>query len=370
MAFFVFLLFSLLGLSSSSSILDLDLAKFTTQEQVSTLFQLWKKEHGRVYQNQEEDAERFEVFHKNLNYIRHVNANRKSTHSHRLGLNKFADITPEELSKMYLQDPKDVSQHVNMANKKMKKDKFSCDDAPASWDWRNKGVITEVKNQAHCGSGWAFSATGAIEATNAIVTGNLVSVSEQEIIDCVSKASGCEGGYHFHAFEWVIENGGIATEVDYPYRAENGTCKSNKAQNAVTIDSFDGYLITNYSSAAEADEALLCATFEQPISAAMDGRDFFFYTDGIYEGGNCSSPYGINHFVLIVGYDSVDGVDYWIVKNSWGKDWGMDGYIWIQRNTGNEAGVCAINFFVAFPIKEKPAIRVKPDKKRLDYSPL
>ncbi|WVZ25705.1 hypothetical protein V8G54_004249 [Vigna mungo] len=364
MDFFVFLLFSLLGLSSaSSSILDLDLAKFTTQEQVSTLFQLWKKEHGRVYQNQEEDAERLEVFHQNLNYIRQMNANRKSTHSHRLGLNKFADITLEELSKMYLQDPKDVSHHVNMANmanKKMKKEKSSCDDAPASWDWRKKG------------SGWAFSATGAIEATNAIVTGNLVSVSEQEIIDCAYKASGCEGGYHFHAFEWVIENGGIATEVDYPYRAENGTCKANKAQNAVTIDSFDGIILTNYTSAAESDEALLCATFEQPISAAMDGRDFFFYTDGIYDGGNCSSPYGINHFVLIVGYDSVDGVDYWMVKNSWGKDWGMDGYIWIQRNTGNLGGVCLMNFFVAFPIKEKTAIhvspRVKPDQR--DYSPL
>ncbi|KOM30912.1 hypothetical protein LR48_Vigan01g046700 [Vigna angularis] len=126
---------------------------------------------------------------------------------------------------MYLQDPKDV--YVNMANKKMKKEKFSCDDAPASWDWRKKGVITEVKNQGHCGSGWAFSATGAIEATNAIVTGNLVSVSEQEIIDCVYKASGCEGGYHFHAFEWVIENGGIATKVDYPYTAENGPCRAN-----------------------------------------------------------------------------------------------------------------------------------------------
>ncbi|BAT73617.1 hypothetical protein VIGAN_01112100 [Vigna angularis var. angularis] len=143
----------------------------------------------------------------------------------RLGLNKFADMTLEELSKMYLQDPKDV--YVNMANKKMKKEKFSCDDAPASWDWRKKGVITEVKNQGHCGSGWAFSATGAIEATNAIVTGNLVSVSEQEIIDCVYKASGCEGGYHFHAFEWVIENGGIATKVDYPYTAENGPCRAN-----------------------------------------------------------------------------------------------------------------------------------------------
>ncbi|CAJ1938641.1 unnamed protein product [Sphenostylis stenocarpa] len=297
-------------MSSDRSILDIDLAKFTTQKQVSALFQLWKKEHGRVYHNQEEDAERLEVFHKNLNYIRDMNANRKSTHSHRLGLNKFADITPEELGKMYLQDPKDVSELINLANNKMKKKELSCDYPPASWDWRKKGVITEVKHQGDCGSGWAFSATGAIEAINAIVTGKLVSVSEQEIIDCADKANGCNGGYHFHPFEWVTETGGIATEVDYPYTAKDGTCKGRETPNAVTIETFDGLVITHDSTAAETEKALLCATLEQPISVAMDARDFFFYTEGIYDGVNCSSPYRINHFVLIVGYDSLDGVDY------------------------------------------------------------
>ncbi|KAL5175393.1 P34 probable thiol protease [Glycine soja] len=380
MGFLVLLLISLLGLSSSSSIsthrsiLDLDLSKFTTQKQVSSLFQLWKSEHGRVYHNHEEEAKRLEIFKNNLNYIRDMNANRKSPHSHRLGLNKFADITPQEFSKKYLQAPKDVSQQIKMANKKMKKEQHSCDHPPASWDWREKGVITRVKYQGDCGNGWAFSATGAIEAKNAIVTGNLVSLSEQEITDCVYKANSCNGGYHFHAFEWVIENRGIATEVDYPYTAEDhGTCKANKTQNSVTIDNFGGLIISEHSTQPETDNALLSATLEQPISVAMDARDFHFYTGGIYDGGNCSSPYGINHFVLIVGYGSLDGVDYWIVKNSFGKDWGMDGYIWIQRNIANPIGVCAINFFASWPIKEKSetlvSARVKADQ-RVDYSPL
>ncbi|KAG4391318.1 hypothetical protein GLYMA_05G158566v4 [Glycine max] len=103
-----------------------------------------------------------------------MNANRKSPHSHRLGLNKFADITPQEFSKKYLQAPKDVPRHINMADKELKEEQHSCDHPPASWDWREKGVITDVKHQGLCGSGWAFSATGAIEAVHAIATGDLV----------------------------------------------------------------------------------------------------------------------------------------------------------------------------------------------------
>ncbi|KAJ1426131.1 Peptidase C1A, papain C-terminal [Sesbania bispinosa] len=242
------------------------------------------KEHGRVYQDQEEETNRLEIFQRNLNYIRDMNSNRKSPHSHRLGLNKFADLSPERFSKIYLQHPKEVSLLNSLPTNMELKKKYSSEHVPASWDWREKGVITEVKHQGQCGSGWVFSATGAIEAVNAIVTGNLVSLSEQELIDCVNKSQGCNKGRHFHSFEWVIENGGIAIEVDYPYTAKDGTCKANK---------------------------------------------------GIYDGANCSSPYKINHYVLIVGYGSLDGIDYWIVKNSWGRNWGMDGYMWIKRNTGN-----------------------------------
>ena len=159
MALCLFLLFSLLCLSSGSaisrdhSILDLDLDMFTSQEQVSSLFQLWKKEHGRVYQNQEEEAKRLEIFQRNLNYIREKNAYRKSPHAHRLGLNKFADMSPEEFSKSYLQGPKEVSPPINLGNSmKLKKEEDSCcANAPACWDWRKKGVVTEVKDQGKCG---------------------------------------------------------------------------------------------------------------------------------------------------------------------------------------------------------------------------
>ncbi|KAG5029503.1 hypothetical protein JHK87_013017 [Glycine soja] len=217
-----------------------------------------------------------------------MNANRKSPHSHRLGLNKFADITPQEFSKKYLQAPKDVPRHINMADKELKEEQHSCDHPPASWDWREKGVITDVKHQGLC--------------------------------DCV-ESEGCSSGWPDDSFVWVLEHGGIATDADYPYRAKECRYKANK---------------------------------------------------GIYGGGNCSK-YWVNHFVLLVGYGSADGVDYWIAKNSWGEDWGKDGYIWIQRNTGNFSGVCGMNYFPVYPTKKKSETLVSAGIKahrRVDHSPL
>ncbi|KAL3020507.1 hypothetical protein AAZX31_05G147700 [Glycine max] len=312
MGFLVLLLFSLLGLSSSSSIshrsiLDLDLAKFTTQKQ----------------------AKRPEIFKNNLNCIRDMNANRKSPHSHRLGLNKFADITPQEFSKKYLQAPKDVPRHINMADKELKEEQHSCDHPPASWDWREKGVITDVKHQGLC-----------------------------ELVDCV-ESEGCSSGWPDDSFVWVLEHGGIATDADYPYRAKECRYKANKIQDKVTIDGYDIIRMPYESTESEREKAFLCAILEQPIS-------------GIYGGGNCSK-YWVNHFVLLVGYGSADGVDYWIAKNSWGEDWGKDGYIWIQRNTGNFSGVCGMNYFPVYPTKKKSETLVSAGIKahrRVDHSPL
>ncbi|KAG2683979.1 hypothetical protein I3760_10G058800 [Carya illinoinensis] len=197
------------------------------------------------------------------------------------------------------------------------------------------------------GSCWSFSSTGAMEGINAIATGDLISLSEQELVDCDTTNYGCEGGYMDYAFEWVISNGGIDTESDYPYTGVDGTCNITKEETkVVTID--------GYEDVAESDSALLCATVQQPISVGMDGSalDFQLYTSGIYDGDCSSDPDDIDHAVLIVGYGSEDGEDYWIVKNSWGTDWGMEGYIYIRRNTNLTYGVCAINAMASYPTKE------------------
>ncbi|XP_050287355.1 low-temperature-induced cysteine proteinase-like [Quercus robur] len=337
------------SLPSEYSILGQEQDKFPTEERVIELFQQWKKEHKRVYKHAEEAEKRFENFRRNLKFIIENNAKRNSPNAHRLGLNKFADLSNEEFKKTYLSKVKKPFSKMSntLLSGSMQEKLQSCDDAPTSLDWRKKGVVTGVKDQGDCGSCWAFSSTGAIEGINAIVTGDLISLSEQELMDCDTTNYGCDGGYMDYAFEWVISNGGIDTEADYPYKFVDETCIVSKEETKVV--SIDGY-----KDVAESDSALLCASVQQPVSVGMDGSalDFQLYTSGIYDGSCSSDPDDIDHAVLIVGYGSEDGEDYWIVKNSWGTYWGIDGYFYIRRNTNLTYGVCAINAMASYPTKE------------------
>ncbi|XP_061342716.1 low-temperature-induced cysteine proteinase-like [Gastrolobium bilobum] len=339
------------GLPSEYSILALQLDKFPSEERVVELFQQWREEHRKFYSHPEEATIRLENFKRNLKYIVEKNARRNSPHGHRLGLNRFADMSNEEFKNMFISKvKKPISKRNSLANIGLHVKDDSCEDAPYSLDWRKKGVVTGVKDQGDCGSCWAFSSTGAMEGINAIVTGDLISLSEQELVDCDSTNDGCDGGYMDYAFEWVINNGGIDTETNYPYTGVDGTCNVTKEENKVV--SIDGY-----ADVAQSDSSLLCATAKQPISAGIDGSalDFQLYTGGIYDGECSSDPDDIDHAILIVGYGSEDNEDYWIVKNSWGTTWGMEGYIYIRRNTDIKYGVCAINYMASYPTKEHTA---------------
>ncbi|CAL5409988.1 unnamed protein product [Camellia sinensis] len=197
---------------------------------------------------------------------------------------------------------------------------------------------------------WAFSSTGAMEGINTLVTGDLISLSEQELVDCDTTNDGCEGGYMDYAFEWVISNGGIDTEADYPYTGEDGNCNTTKEKTYyVTID--------GYEDVEEDETALFCAVLKQPISVGIDGSaiDFQLYTGGIYDGDCSGDPNDIDHAVLIVGYGSDGDDQYWIIKNSWGTTWGISGYGYIKRNTSDPFGVCAINAMASYPTKESYA---------------
>ncbi|OIW19233.1 hypothetical protein TanjilG_20358 [Lupinus angustifolius] len=333
--------------SNEYSILHNDqLSKFSSSgEEVLQLFQLWQKEHGREYGNPEEESSRFKIFQRNLLYINEKNAKRKSLLQYHLGLNKFADMSPEEFKKTYLHE---IEKPSKWDNKKVHDDEDdeSCENLPSSVDWREKGAVTEVRDQGNCQSHWAFSVTGAIEGLHKIITNKLVPLSVQELVDCDPASKGCAGGYYFNAFGYVINNGGIDTEADYPYIAKNGTCKEN-ANKAVSIDNL---LVLDGS-----EEALLCRASKQPVSVSLDATGLQSYTGGIYDGEFCSKDSrNTNLVVLIVGYGSEDGEDYWIVKNSWGKGWGDKGYLLLKRNVSSEwpYGVCGINGLAGYPIKE------------------
>lgn len=334
------------GLPSEYSILALEIDKFPSEEGVIELFQRWKEENKKIYRSPDQEKLRFENFKRNLKYIAEKNSKRISPYGQSLGLNRFADMSNEEFkSKFTSKVKKPFSKRNGLSGKD-----HSCEDAPYSLDWRKKGVVTAVKDQGYCGCCWAFSSTGAIEGINAIVSGDLISLSEQELVDCDRTNDGCDGGHMDYAFEWVMHNGGIDTETNYPYSGADGTC--NVAKEETKVIGIDGYY-----NLEQSDRSLLCATVKQPISAGIDGSswDFQLYIGGIYDGDCSSDPDDIDHAILVVGYGSEGDEDYWIVKNSWGTSWGMEGYIYIRRNTNLKYGVCAINYMASYPTKEPTA---------------
>ncbi|XP_062024160.1 cysteine proteinase COT44-like [Rosa rugosa] len=303
------------------------------------VFEAWCKEYGKSYSSELEELYRRSVFEQNLALITQHN---EMAFSYTLSLNSFSDMTQNEFRASRLGFRPIFLTIEHNAEKKSS----VASDVPSSMDWREKGAVTSVKDQGDCGSSWAFSAIGAIEGINKIVTGSLISLSEQELMDCNKGLTtrGCSGGQVASAFQFVMKNKGIDTDMDYPYQAWDMDCNQEKVnRRVVTIDSFK--YVPLYD-----EEQLLQAVARQPVSASIAASSFAFqfYSKGIVTG-SCSTL--LDHAVLIVGYGSENGVDYWILKNSWGKRWGMDGYMYLQRDHGNRKGLCGINMFALYPIK-------------------
>ena len=228
---------------------------------------------------------------------------------------------------------------------------------PTSIDWRTKRVVTNVKDQGQCGSCYSFSSTGALEGIYAISHDNLVSFSEQQIVDCdngLTKAHGCNGGLMDQVFSYVSSNGGLCSEQDYPY-VSGTTQKAGTCQTSCKLVS--GSKISKYTDVnPNSDNAMMTALAQQPVSVAVYATtEFQLYKNGIFTG-KCGTD--LNHGVLLVGYSSDNGQDYYILKNSWGTSWGMEnGYMRLGKNidpsTGkpynNGAGQCGVLLEGSYP---------------------
>ncbi|KAG7037972.1 Cysteine protease XCP1 [Cucurbita argyrosperma subsp. argyrosperma] len=323
------------------SIVGYSAEDLTSMDKLIELFEEWISKHGKIYETIEEKWNRFEVFKDNL---KHIDETNKKVSSYWLGLNEFADLTHQEFQKMYL------GLKVESSRTRQSPEEFTYKDIvdlPKSVDWRKKGAVTRVKNQGSCGSCWAFSTVAAVEGINKIVGGNLTSLSEQELVDCDRPYNnGCHGGLMDYAFSFIVSSGGLHKEEDYPYLEEESTCENKKGELEVVT-------ISGYKDVPENNEgSLIKALAHQPLSVAIEasGRDFQFYSGGIFDGP-CGTE--LDHGVAAVGYGSSKGVDYIIVKNSWGPKWGEKGFIKMKRNTGKPAGLCGINKMASYPTKNK-----------------
>ncbi|KPI98549.1 Viral cathepsin [Papilio xuthus] len=292
-------------------------------ENSKQLFEEFIEKYNKKYDRNEYDH-RYEIF---VNNLEGINENNKNSKSAIHGVTKFADLTHEEFTAKYTgfaisgrrSDFDNTTIEVETLLDSM--------EAPEEFDWRDKNVVTEVKDQSTCNSCWAFSATGLTESQYAIKYSGLLSLSEKPMIDCWPKSGGCEIGNTPHAgINAAAEMGGFMLESDYPYAPQVDNCSFQKDKVAVRVKR--GYQVTVN------DEEQLKRLIHQkgPVSIALYAYSgFSTYSGQIMDGSKCPASASANHAMLIVGYGVENGTPYWIIKNSYSTHWGDRGYLKLIR---------------------------------------
>lgn len=344
-----FLLASFFSLCSSSNLqLETD-SKLDSSSLTSFLenndewfeFVTFQERFRKNYENIQELETRFEIFRANVRNI--VFHNLQFDKNFTMGINQFTDLSPEEFKSIYASG----LENKPLGSYGCKSFSSGASGAPSSIDWRTKGAVTSVKDQGQCGSCWTFSSTGAIEGAWAISSGQLIDLSEEQLVECAVGVSygshGCSGGQMEGAFKYVIEHG-QCTDASYPYTS--GTGKSGSCQNC----SPTAKLTSCYDVAPNDQISLKAAVLRQPVAVAIEADTKYFqsYSSGVLTDPKCGTT--LDHGVLVVGYGEENGIKYWLVKNSWSSSWGENGYVKIGRSDStNDAGICGIAMDPSFP---------------------
>jgi len=299
-------------------------------------FQKFIKKFQKKYDSINEFLARYEVFRRNV-----METFKEENSLYQTGITKFSDLTKQEFARTYLNLNYDA---MAMANFDPTIVKVS-NAAPSSYDWRDYGRVSPVKDQGSCGSCWAFATVANLEGLYYAKKGVMKTFSEQMLVDCDTSDSGCNGGLMEYAFAWLKKNGGIMLDSDYPYRGYKQSCKSDKTKYVdMTVTGYKK-LGSSYStwSAVDEDEVKEFLYETGPLAIALNADPLQTYSSGILDVTSAKCPTsGINHAVTLVGYGTQSSTPYWIVKNSWGKSWGESGFFRIRR--GN--GTCGVNCYI------------------------
>ena len=297
-------------------------------------FQKFIKKYHKRYASINEYLARFEVFKRNVMAAFTENA------SYQTGITKFSDLTQQEFAKTYLNLDYNAFAVYNFEPIEV-----APTNAPDSWSWKDQGVVSAVKDQGSCGSCWAFSTMANLEGLYALQKGVVKTFSEQQLVDCDTTDSGCNGGLMEYAFAWLKKNGGFNTDTDYPYKGVKQACKSDSSK-------YVDMKVTGYKQLTSSESNWNCVSEDKikdllystgPLAVALNANPLQTYSSGILDLTSTQCPTSsINHAVTMVGYGNASSKDYWLVKNSWGKSWGESGYFRIRR--GN--GTCGINCYI------------------------